>query len=479
MNIQLVVRTLGLLLCGESVAMIPSLVISLAEAGQDFDSFLNSIIIILAAGVLLSLVKPKSTRVGYKDGFFIATLGWLLLAVFGTLPFILSGALSHPVDAFFETMSGFTTTGASVINDVEALPKGILFWRSTTHWLGGMGIIVLTLALIPSLNIAGFQLFKAEVPGPNKSKVLPRVAQTSRQLYILYLGITILLVILLKLAGVSWFDAFVHAFSTVATGGFSAYNASIAAFGNPMVEMILSFFMVICGISFPLYFYVLKGRPVVLFKDTETRVYLSIILIAIVLVTFNLINVAGYKETESVRMAIFQVTTLITGTGFASANYDLWPDFSKFLLIMLMCIGGCAGSTTGGIKVIRVIIILKSVRRQLLKLSHPQAVVPMRVGTRIINKDVTDTVINFFILYIFIMLAATGVLTSFGLDLMTSFSAVIASLSNVGPGFSLVGPTTTYFALPMEVKVLLSFCMLVGRLEIYTVLAVLSIKSWK
>jgi trk system potassium uptake protein TrkH len=459
--------------------MAPSLLIAWVEGASDFLSFLISVLVTAVVGLALVIIKPNSLQIGHKEGFIVATLGWVLLAVFGGLPFLISGVLVNPVDAFFETMSGLTTTGSTVIKDVEVVPHGILFWRSFTHWLGGMGVIVLTLALIPSLKIAGFQLFKAEVPGPNKSKVLPRVAQTSRQLYKLYLGITIANIIALKLAGVSWFNSFIHAFGAVGTGGFSSYNASVAAFNSPLVELILVFFMLVCGINFSLYFYVLKGRPLVLFKDTETRAFLGIISMAVILIAINLTNVTHIKVIESLRLALFQVVTIITSTGYATTDFNLWPDFSRIILVAIMFVGACAGSTGGGIKVIRFVILYRSAKRQILKLVHPQAVVPLRIGQNVIAQEVVQMAQNFFILYLFILAIVTMFITSFGIDIISAFTATVTSLSNVGPGLGIVGPATTYAILPTPVKAVLAVCMLIGRLEIYTVLALFSAKSWR
>ncbi|MBM7854800.1 trk system potassium uptake protein TrkH [Desulfohalotomaculum tongense] len=479
MNIKLVAKILGMLLCCEAAAMLPSLAIAAARAGSDLSAFLYSILVIGVIGFSLALIRPQTTKTGPKEGFVIAAFGWLLLALFGTLPFIISGELVHPVDAFFETMSGFTTTGASVIDDIESLPKGLLFWRSLTHWLGGMGIIVLTLALIPSLNIAGLQMFKAEVPGPTKSKALPRVAQTSRQLYKLYLGVSLMLVLLLKMAGMTWFDSFIHTFGTVATGGFSSKASSIGAYGDPIIELIIVVFMIACGINFGLYFSLIKGDRLALFKDAETRVYLSIIFIAVFLIGINLVKTADYEMVKAFREALFQVASIMTSTGYATADFDRWPDFSRYLLVMLMFVGACAGSTGGGIKVVRFIILFKAAAHQLKKLVHPQAVIPLRVGRLVMSKEVVQAVQNFFILHIFILAAVTAFLTLLGLDIISAFSATIATLSNIGPGLGLVGPAETYSALPAAAKVVLAFCMLIGRLEIYTVLVVFTVKFWE
>ncbi|MCL6612301.1 MAG: TrkH family potassium uptake protein [Peptococcaceae bacterium] len=479
MNKKLILKALGLVLLCEAAAMVPSLFLDLSCGGSDWPAFLVSTLITALAGGLMALRGDGGGNVGYREGFAVAAFGWTLLAGFGSLPYILSGVLPNPVDAYFETMSGFTTTGASVITNVEALSRAMLFWRSLTHWLGGMGIIVLTVALIPSLKIAGLQMFKAEVPGPTKSKVLPRIAQTSRELYKIYLVITAAEIILLKLAGMNWFDSFIHTFGTVATGGFSSKNASVAAYDSFLIEIIIIAFMIICGMNFALHYYSLRGnfRPV--WKDPEARLYIAIILVSAGLVTLNLVISAGLSAGRAAREALFQVTSIMTTTGFASADFDQWPWMSKAVLLILMLVGGCAGSTGGAIKVSRILILFKGISRQITKLLHPQAVIPVRVGNSILPQEVLDNVQTFFFIYILILGASVIFVTALGVDLVSAVSAVAATLGNVGPGFGLVGPMTNYFSLPAAAKVLLSLCMLVGRLEIYTVMVILSARFWR
>lgn len=479
MNKDLILKTLGLVLLCEAGAMVPSLLMSLYFGEQDYTAFLTSIVLITSLGLILVRRPMESKDVGYREGFAIATFSWLLLALFGAVPFILSGAVPNYVDAFFETMSGFTTTGASVIADVESLSHGILFWRNLTQWLGGMGIIVLTLALIPSLKIAGMKLFKAEVPGPTKDKVLPGVIQTSRQLYKLYLLISVAEVLLLKAAGLSWFDSFIHTFATVATGGFSNQNASIGSYDSPLVEVIIIFFMFIAGINFALHYHSFRRNFQPLRQDRETRLYAATAIIAITLISLNLIASMDYSAGTALRQSAFQVVSIMTTTGFATADFDQWPAFSKAVLVGLMFIGGCAGSTAGGMKQARLYILSKSVSRQIIKLIHPQAVVPVRVGKHVINDSIVESVQTFFFIFLGIHAVSVIILTSMGIDLVSAFSAVIATLGNVGPGLGIVGPTSTYTSLPIAGKLLLSFLMLLGRLELYTVLVVLSIRFWR
>ncbi len=479
MNKALVLRTLGLVLLCEAAAMLPSLGIALYLHEYAYRAFIISVIIIGLIGAALVCTKVRSSDVGYREGFVIATAGWLFMALFGTLPFLLSGAIPGLANAFFETMSGFTTTGATVLVDVESLPKSILFWRSITHWLGGMGVIVLTLALIPSLKIAGMKLFRAEVPGPTKSKVLPRVAQTSRELYKLYVIITVAEVVALKLAGLSWFDSFIQTFGTVATGGFSNYNASIGAFANPVVHYIIIFFMLICGMNFALHFLALRGDFRSYLKDPETRLYMFITTGACLLIGANLIASLGYNAEEAFRQSAFQTVSILTTTGYATADYTHWPFFSQAVIFLLMFIGGCAGSTSGGMKNVRYLIMFKTVSRQIARLIHPKAVIPVRLGRNVIPEELVASVQTFFFLYLAILMGCTLVIAAMGFDMLSSLTAVAASLGNIGPGFGAVGPMSNFAAIPDLGKILLALCMLVGRLEIYTVLVVLSVRFWR
>lgn len=468
-----------MILLGEALALLPPLGIALYVGERDFWAFVVTIIIIAPIGVTLARTRVKLAGIGYREGFFIATGGWFLVAFFGSLPFMFSGTIPNFFDAFFESTSGFTTTGATVLTDIEALSRSMLFWRSFTHWLGGMGVIVLTLALIPSLKISGMKLFKAEVPGPTKSKVLPRVAQTSRELYKIYLIITLAEIGALKLVGLDWFDALIHTFGSVATAGFSSYNASIAALQNPAAEMIITFFMFICGLNFALHYYSLRGNLRPLWLDPESRLYFTITILAMGLIGFNLMTQLHYDAGSALRLSAFQTVSIITTTGFATTDYNHWPVFSQGVLFLLMFIGGCAGSTSGGIKHVRYLILFKTASRQIMKLLHPKAVVPVRIGGDIIPEDLVESVLVFFFLYFVILLATTMAITAMGVELFTALSAVIATLGNIGPGFGPVGPVGNYALIPGLGKLLLSLCMLVGRLEIYTVLVALSARFWK
>lgn len=479
MNKNLILKTLGLVLICEAGAMVPSIFISIYFGEGDYLAFTYTILFIITVALVL-LLRPVDTRdIGYKEGFAIATFSWLLLAAFGAVPLLISGAVPNYVDAFFETISGFTTTGASVIIDVENLPHGILFWRSLTQWLGGMGFILLTLALIPSLKIAGIKLFKAEFPGPTKDKLVPRIIQTSRQLYKVYFIISILALLMLKTTGLSWFDSFIHTFSSVATGGFSNQNNSIAAYDNLLTELTIVFFMFVGGINFALHYQALKGDFKPLWQDRETRLFVAMIIIALIAVSINLITQLGYDVEKAFRLSLFQVVSIITCSGFSTSDFNQWPAFSKALFVFLMFVGGCAGSTSAGMKQVRLYILSKSISRQITKLIHPQAVVPVRLGKHVVSDSIVESVHTFFFIYLSIHAIVSILLTAMGLDLLTAFTASLAALSNIGPGLGMVGPASTYADLPVLGKLVLSFCMLLGRLELYTVLVVFSIKFWR
>nr|MDA8096125.1 TrkH family potassium uptake protein [Clostridia bacterium] len=356
---------------------------------------------------------------------------------------------------------------------------GILLWRSTTHWIGGIGTVVLLVALIPSLRIAGMQFYRAEVSGPTKTKVLPRVAQTSRQLFKVYVVFTLLEVVALRFAGLPWFDSVIHTFGTVATGGFSSRNLSVGAYNSLAVELIIVFFMLLCGINFALHIRAMQGKPQVLWRDRETQVFLLVALVAVAVISTNLISVTGTSLGASVRDSLFQVASIVTSTGFATVDFNQWPDLSRLVLVLLMFVGACAGSTGGGIKVIRIMVLWKLGTRQLQKLIHPQAVIPVRIGRSVIPPEVTDSIQAFLILYLGLFIGAVLVMGMLGLDLISAITSVVATLSNIGPGLGVVGPVANYAAIPVAGKLVLSFCMLVGRLELFTVLALLHPGFWR
>lgn len=446
---------------------------------QHWAFILSSLITLFAGSIALFLTKNYKEDIRAKEGFAIVTFSWILFAALGSLPFVISEAIPSYTDAFFETMSGFTTTGASILTDVEILPKSVLFWRSFTHWLGGMGIIVLTIAILPFLGVGGMQLFKAEVPGLVVDKLTPRITETAKILWGVYLLFTIVETILLILAGMSLFDALCHTFGTMATGGFSTKNSSIAYYNSPYIDFIITAFMIIAGINFSLHYRILKGNIKEILGNSELKFFLSVILIATLIIALELIFDKEYSIFNSVRYSLFQVTSIITTTGYATADFEKWSIFSHIILLILMFIGGSAGSTAGGLKVIRVVLLLKFAYNELKRLLHPNAISLVKYSDQIIDEKILLNVSGFFVIYIVITLISTLVLAASGSDFLTSISAVAATINNIGPGLGLVGPTDNYSHFPDFIKWLLSFLMMIGRLEVYTVIILLSPIYWK
>ena len=430
-------------------------------------------------GGLLVLAFRPELDLGYRDGFAVVVLSWLGLALLGALPYSFSGQMATFADCFFESMSGFTTTGSTILSKVEVLPPSALFWRATTHWLGGMGIIVLSLAILPLLGVGGMQLFQAEMPGPTKDRLAPRIQDTARILWTVYLLFTLVQTLLLMLGGLTFFDAICHAFATLATGGFSTHSASIAQFNSLYVEGVTILFMFLAGVNFTLHHRLLTGRFNSFWENEEFRLYLKVIVVATLVIMAANLSYGIYDSAgQSLRTALFQVVSIQTTTGFGTADFELWPPVCKFLLVSLMLIGGCAGSTGGGIKVVRVLLFFKYARLQLRNLVHPRAVGAIKLGRLKVPQDVMIAILGFFALYISVLLLATLAVTALGVDIVTGTTAVIATLNNIGPGLNLVGPTTHFGHLPQAAKWILSFCMLAGRLELYTVAVFLSPEFW-
>lgn len=472
MNYGIVVKVLGKLLVLESILMLPSLLIALALNQQDLQAFVLTVLMTAAAGFGMSKIKVHKEKMKVREGLTIVTMGWVLFSVFGALPFVLSGALNY-IDAFFEVVSGFTTTGATVVTDIEILPKGLLFWRSLTHWIGGMGILIFTVAFMPTLGSGTFHLFKAESPGPTADKIAPRMKDTAIILYTTYIVITLLEITLLMVGGMSLYEAALHTFGTVGTGGFSTRNSSIGAFSSTYIHMVIAFFMMFSGINFSLYYKAFRGKWHDIFRNEELRLYLSIILLATLAVALNL-RLSIYEDSWlSLRDAFFQVNAIITTTGYATANFDIWPDFSKSVLFMLMFVGGCAGSTGGGMKIIRILFLFKLIRREISKIYHPRAMLPIRIGGKALSGDINVSIASFFALYVISFVFGTVIISLEGHGLVSSASAVAATIGNIGPGFDFVGPTQTYANFSALSKIFLSFLMLIGRLELYTVIALI------
>ncbi|MEJ2536876.1 MAG: TrkH family potassium uptake protein [Calditrichia bacterium] len=479
MQLHLIIHILGFLLIFLSGAMLLPIPFSIYYGESDYIYFLITAFITFLIGLIAFKMTRFDREVRAREGFAIVTLGWTMFSLLGCLPFILSGYIPSFTDAFFETMSGFTTTGATILVDIQKLPHGLLFWRSFTHWLGGMGIIVLSLAILPFLGVGGMQLFKAEVPGPVPDKLTPRVTETAKILWGVYIVISLAETILLMFGGMSLFDALCHTFGTMATGGFSTKNASIGYYHSPYIEYVIIVFMIIAGTNFSLHYRLLRGDFKAHLKNNELLLFLGLIGGATIFIGYDTL-LHHYPELEvAFRKTLFQVTSIITTTGYGTADYEQWAFSSQFILFLFMFIGGCAGSTGGGMKVIRLYVLIKFVRAEVRRLLHPSAVIPIRVGHTVIPREIVTNVLGFLALLTGLFITGVILMSVLGLDLESSFGAVAATLGNIGPGLGSVGPTDNYAHIPVLGKWVLTFFMLAGRLEIYTVLILFAPSFWK
>ena len=414
-----------------------------------------------------------------REGYLIVTLGWLIMSLTGTLPYILSGTVPNFTDAFFETISGYTTTGASILNDIESLPKGILVWRSLTQWIGGMGIIVLAVAILPILGIGGMQLFVAEAPGLRPDKLQPRITETAKRLWFIYVGLTVLEFGLLSISGMPAFDAFNHSLTTMATGGFSTKQASIAHYDSPLIQYIIIVFMFIAGTNFTLTYFGFKGNFKKVWANEEFRVYSLGVLILGVLVSLMIYQMVGTEFEQAFREGLFQVTAIITTTGFVTADYTAWTPVLTLIFFMLMFIGASAGSTAGGVKIVRHLLLLKNGILELKRQIHPAAIIPVRLNKKAVSPEITYNVLAFIMIYLTVYVLSTFVMGFIGVDFPTALGSVATSLGNIGPGLGSVGPVDNFSHLPAGGKWFLSFLMLLGRLELFTVLILLTPYFWK
>ncbi|MCB9246117.1 MAG: TrkH family potassium uptake protein [Flavobacteriales bacterium] len=431
-------------------------------------------------GFLLWFVTRKGEKtLRTKDGYIIVTAGWLVMSLSGSLPYMLSGAIPQFSSALFETISGYTTTGSSTLSDIEALPKGILFWRSLTQWIGGMGIIVLTVAILPLLGVGGMQLFMAESPGPSADKLHPRITETAKRLWLIYVGLTIVESVLLKMFGMNWYDAVNHAMTTVSTGGFSTMNASIAAYDSPAIHYTISLFMFFGGLNFTLIYFFLKGRVSRVFENEEFRYYLGILVLSITAGMISLQQMFPDRWSQNLDEIVFQVVSILTTTGFATADYTAWSPFLVLMFFILMFFGASAGSTSGGLKIVRHVIITKNGLSELKRLIHPSAVVPVRYNGKAVGQKITYNILAFFFIYLGVFLIGTIVMTMYNYDLLTAAGATISSLGNIGPGIGMVGPMYNFSQFPESAKLILAFTMLLGRLELFTILLLFSRHYWR
>ena len=492
LNWKAVISTLGLLLLFLAGALLLPMVVGLVYREPEWWSF--GVTALLAGGIGGSSrfgFKEAGKQLEIREGFAVVSLSWLVLSLVGALPFVISGVLTSYSDAFFETMSGFTTTGATILGGehtpaIEAIPNSFLFFRSLCHWMGGMGIIVLTLAIMPVLGIGGMQLYKAEVPGLSADKLTPRIADTAKRLWLIYGGLTLLQLLLLWPA-MGFFDAINHAFATMATGGFSTKNGSVGQFQSAYVEWVIIVFMVLAGINFALHFRLLGGQIKAVWKDAEMKTYLGVILVCTTILTLDLWAPGGGDEAfltyqgigEAIRQSAFQVVAILTTTGFGTDDYELWPYLAMSILFVLFFTGGMAGSTAGGIKIIRHVLLFKNSFTELKKLVHPNAVIPIRLNGQVVSNDVMRNVLSFFVLYFALIAVGTLAMALMNLDVFSAFSVTISCIGNVGPAFGNFGPTETYAPIPDVGKWVLSILMMAGRLELFTVLILFSPAFWK
>ena len=461
--------------------MIPALLVSQIYGETDAAiSFIETILpMLILGGFLVYTTKADTSHLKIRDGYIIVALCWLLASAFGAIPFFLSGCIPNYIDAFFETASGFTTTGSTILTDIEALPKGMLFWRSFTHWLGGMGIIVFAIALLPALGISGSRIAKAETTGPTFGKLTPKFSETAKILYLIYLGMTIVEVILLILGGLDLYDALIHTFGSVGTGGYSSYNASIAKFDSLYIDIVITVFMFLAGTNFTLYYHAIRGHWRDIFHDNEFKCYLIIFSSASALIALNLWANHSYETLgQSVRYSVFQSASIMTTTGYTTADFDLWPSFCKMILFILMFIGGCSSSTSGGMKVVRFLLVFKYLKRGISIRLHPHAVVSIKLNGKPISADTITSVINFLFLYTGIFILGIVLVSFENLDLITTASAVAACLGNIGPGFNLVGPVLNYSLFSDFTTLLLAVYMLIGRLELFTIILLFTRQFW-
>ncbi len=481
LNFQLIIKFLGILIMILSAFMLVSAAWSVyyGETGS-LRALMGGSAICFFSGLLLFLATRKHDHrnIGKKEGYLIVTLTWVSISLFGAIPFVLAGDIPSYTDAFFETMSGFTTTGATILADIEAMPKGLLFWRAMTHWLGGMGIIVMTLAILPILGVGGMQLFVAEAPGTTPNRLHPRITETAKRLWGIYLIFTFILAILLMLGGMDLFHSLCHAFSTVATGGFSTQNDSIAGY-SAYIQYVIIVFMILGGINYSLHYFLLKGQLNKVIRNEELRFYFLVLGLFTLVLTTLLYLIQQTPFEQSFRDGLFQTVSIATTTGFITTDYMEWKGYLWFMIFILMFTGGCIGSTSGGIKMIRLLVLIKNFRLEFKRLIHPMAVIPVRINAKTIPPEIIHNFLAFFFLYIVLFIIGAGLMTVFGLDFKCAIGSSIATLGNIGPTIGSVGPVENYADIPAGGKWVLSFLMLLGRLELFTVLLLFSPSFWK
>ncbi|MEG0934431.1 MAG: TrkH family potassium uptake protein [Clostridia bacterium] len=478
MNIRLVLNLLGKALMVEGALMLPSLGVSLYYGQGDWRAIVYAAALVAAVGGILQLcARPRNDNLRAREGFATVALIWVFMSFFGGMPFHIGGYMSI-TDSFFECASGFTTTGATILANVEVLPRGLMFWRSFTHWVGGMGVLVLSLALVPHMGGRALHLLKAESTGPAPGKLVPRIEKSAKLLYLLYVALSIVQVIALLLCGMDLYDALIHMFGTAGTGGFSNYAQSVGHFDSVAIDLVISTFMLLFGVNFSVYFLLFTGHWRAGLRNEELRVYLGVVALAVLLIAVNIApNVASFAE--ALRESYFQVSSIITTTGFATQNFDLWPQFSRTILVVLMLLGACAGSTGGGIKVIRATLLFKSIGREVSRVIRPRSVTVVRSESRVVDESTLTQVQVFFFVYLLVTAVATLIVSLDGFSFETNLTASLSAISNIGPGLGMVGPTGSFAPFSTLSKWVLSTCMLMGRLEIYPVLMLFAPSIWK
>jgi trk system potassium uptake protein TrkH len=481
MRWRYILNVLGVLTFYFGLTMIFPLLVGLYYHDSSIRPILASMLVTVVFGGLMHRVfhGHKAEIISQREGMAIVAVGWSLVGIFGALPFYFGQGFTSFVDAVFESVSGFTTTGASILTDIEAVARGLLFWRSFIQWLGGMGIIVLSVAILPFLGVGGMQLYKAEVPSPVPDKLKPRIRDTAMILWKVYALISAVQTLLLMLGGMDWYDALCHTFTTMPTGGFSTKNASIAHYNSVYFDSVFILFMLLAGINFSLHYQLLRGKPLAFWRDSECRFFLGMVIVLILVVSIDIFGSVYETISQSLRYGAFQVVSIITTTGYATADYERWPPMSQLILLLCMFIGASAGSTGGGMKCLRVMLCFKYCYRELFSLVHPHAVSQIKIGRKTVSDEIMRSILGFLALYVALASLSTVLLAGMGVDFVTAIAAVAATIGNIGPGLGTVGPVDNYAQIPYLGKWLLIWCMLLGRLEIFTVLILMVPEYWR
>ncbi len=477
MDFKRIFHTLGVVLCFEAMLLILPSICAIIYDEVAIYSFIASIVLCLVCGIPLYLIKPKKNEMYSKEGFVVVALSWILMSLFGALPFVFSGAIPNFIRAFFETASGFTTTGASILKDVEVIPKSVLFWRSFTHWIGGMGVLVFLMSILSLSGGSNLHLMRAESTGPAVNKLVPKVKSSAKILYGIYMGLSLILLVLLLAGGMSFFDAIIHMFGTAGTGGFGIKNSSLADY-SPYLQIVITVFMALFGIDFSVYYLLLLGKFKLMLKSDEVKAYIGIILVSTLIISINCVNLFE-NIWVSLRHSAFQVSSIMTTTGFSTVDFDKFPELSKTILVLLMFIGACAGSTGGGIKVSRILIYLKSIKKEISIAAHPKLTKKIQMSGRIVEHETVRSVNVFMAAYIVVFILSLLAISIDNLDFTTNFTAVAATLNNIGPGLAKVGPTSNFSVYSDFSILVLTFDMLIGRLEVFPILILFSPYTWK